>query len=54
MAGGFSDLGDTDLLTREFHDELVAAAKEIVGKTRTPEFAPACGDCDSTRPGGAE
>ena len=26
-------------LTREFHDELVAAAKEIVGKTRTPEFA---------------
>ena len=26
-------------LTREFHDELVAAAKEIVGQTRTPEFA---------------
>ena len=26
-------------LTREFHDELVAAAKEIVRNTRTPEFA---------------
>lgn len=26
-------------LTREFHDELVAAATDIVGKTRTPEFA---------------
>jgi hypothetical protein len=26
-------------LTREFHDELVTAAKEIVGKTRIPEFA---------------
>jgi hypothetical protein len=26
-------------LTREFCDELVGAAKEIVGKTRTPEFA---------------
>ena len=26
-------------LTREFNDELVVAAKEIVGKTRTPEFA---------------
>ena len=26
-------------LTHEFHDELVAAAKEIVGKTRTQEFA---------------
>ena len=26
-------------LTREFHDELVGAAKEIVGKTRTSEFA---------------
>ena len=25
-------------LTREFRDELVAAAKEIVGKTHTPEF----------------
>ncbi|PYL01085.1 MAG: hypothetical protein DME32_09690, partial [Verrucomicrobia bacterium] len=26
-------------LTREFHDELVEAANEIVGKTRTSEFA---------------
>src|SRR5438876_9310894 len=26
-------------LTREFHDEVAAAAKEIVGKTRTPGFA---------------
>lgn len=26
-------------LTREFHDEAVAAAKEIVGKTQTAEFA---------------
>jgi len=26
-------------LTREFHDELVAAAEEIVGKTRTAEYA---------------
>ena len=41
-------------LTRAFHDELVAAAEEIVGQTPHSGIRAPCQNCDSTWSRGAE